>query len=100
MNIVPVSGPAPIPSAGGALSAGGSAAPSQSFGDFLARALDNLSALENGSDQLSATLAAGGPVDIHSVVIANEQTSIAFQLALQVRNRVVEAYQDVMRMQV
>jgi flagellar hook-basal body complex protein FliE len=45
-------------------------------------------------------LAAGEPVSLHEVMVRLEESRIAFQLALQVRNRALEAYQDVMRMQV
>ena len=45
-------------------------------------------------------MAAGDPIDLHEVMLARETASLQFQLAVQVRNKLVEAYQDVMRMQV
>jgi len=45
-------------------------------------------------------LAAGQVEDISEVVIAGEKASIAVQLTMQVRNKMVEAYQEIMRMQV
>lgn len=45
-------------------------------------------------------LALGETQDLHAVMIRLEESRIAFQLMLQVRNRVLEAYQDVMKMQV
>lgn len=72
----------------------------QSFGAFLGQALENLSAIEHRADQAATRLAAGEPVDLHDVLIAAEESSVAFQLALQVRNKAVEAYQEIMRMQV
>ena len=39
-------------------------------------------------------------VDLHEVMLARETASLHFQLAVQVRNKLVEAYQDVMRMQI
>ena len=45
-------------------------------------------------------LAAGETANLHEVMVRLEESRIALQLALQVRNRVLEAYQDVMRMQV
>jgi flagellar hook-basal body complex protein FliE len=71
-----------------------------SFGSFLGQAVDNLSSLENHADAASAALASGQKVDIHNVVMANEEAGIAFQLAMTVRSKAVEAYQDIMRMQV
>jgi flagellar hook-basal body complex protein FliE len=70
------------------------------FAKTLGDAFGQLQQLQNQSDQLSMQLAAGQPVDLHDVVIASEETSLGFQLAVQVRNKVVEAYQEVMRMQV
>lgn len=45
-------------------------------------------------------LAAGETANLHEVMVRLEESRIALQLALQVRNRALEAYQDVMRMQV
>lgn len=45
-------------------------------------------------------LAAGEPVELHDVMIALETARIGVQTMIQVRNRLVEAYQDVMRMQI
>ena len=47
----------------------------------------------------SARAATGDDVDIHNVMIATQAESLAFQTAVQVRNKLVEAYQDVFRMQ-
>jgi flagellar hook-basal body complex protein FliE len=45
-------------------------------------------------------LAVGDVSNLHEVMVRLEESRIALQLALQVRNRVLEAYQDVMRMQI
>lgn len=45
-------------------------------------------------------LAVDGPVQLHQVMLHLEESRIALQLLMQVRNRVLEAYQDVMKMQV
>lgn len=71
-----------------------------SFTAALGDALGELQRLENHANDLSGQLAAGQPVDLHEVVLAMEETTLAYQLALQVRNKVVEAYQEIMRMQV
>ena len=52
------------------------------------------------SDKLANEAAVGGDVDLHDVMISAEKASVALQLTLQVRNKLVEAYQEVMRMQV
>ncbi|MBI5712076.1 MAG: flagellar hook-basal body complex protein FliE [Chloroflexi bacterium] len=63
------------------------------------------SSVNNTSGAFGATLkiqklAAGENVDLHQVLIAAEQTDIAFRVALSMRDKLVEAYQEVMRMQV
>ena len=47
-----------------------------------------------------AKLAAGEDVDLHQVMLSMQEADIAFQLALQTRNKLVDAYQEIMRMQV
>lgn len=70
-----------------------------SFGQFLGNALNQLSQTSNASDELAESFAAGEDVEIHEVMIAMQETQIAFDLAAQVRNRAVEAYQEIMRLQ-
>jgi len=52
------------------------------------------------SEQMLRQVAAGEPVALHTVMIHLEETRLAFQTLVQVRNKVLEAYQDLMRMQV
>ena len=70
------------------------------FGQALTNAISNLSESQNAADDASVRMAAGDPIDMHEVMLARETASLQFQLAVQVRNKLVEAYQDVMRMQV
>ncbi len=74
--------------------------PEKSFGEFLQDALNNVNNLQNESKQASLNMAAGKVEDIAEVTIASEKAAIALQLTMQVRNKVVDAYQEVMRMQV
>ena len=73
---------------------------SKSFGEFLADSIKEVSSLQHKSEEMSALLAAGELDDISQAVIASEKADIALQLTMQVRNRIVEAYQEMMRMQV
>lgn len=52
------------------------------------------------SEQMLRQVAAGEPVALHTVMIHLEETRLEFQTLVQVRNKVLEAYQDLMRMQV
>lgn len=70
------------------------------FGRLFTDLLTKLSALQADADRLAAGLAAGEAVDLHEVMLALEKASLGLQLALQVRNKVVEAYQEIMRMQI
>jgi flagellar hook-basal body complex protein FliE len=72
----------------------------QGFGQALSGALDNLGQMQASSDQAMQKLAAGENIDLHQVMISAEQTDIAFRVALSMRDKLVEAYQEVMRMQV
>lgn len=72
----------------------------KSFGHFLSEALGEVNKLQSDAANASVRLAAGKVQDVSEVVIASEKAAIALQLTMQVRNKVVEAYQEVMRMQV
>lgn len=72
----------------------------QSFGQFLSDALENVNSLQKKADQASTDLATGRIDDISQVVIAAEKATIALQLTIQVRNKMLESYQEMMRMQV
>jgi flagellar hook-basal body complex protein FliE len=54
----------------------------------------------NVADRELQALATGQTQNLHQTMIALEEAKLSFQLLVQVRNRVLEAYQDVMRMQV
>ncbi|QGQ96227.1 flagellar hook-basal body complex protein FliE [Paenibacillus psychroresistens] len=71
----------------------------QQFGSFLNTAMSNLSNQEAQVEQLSNQFISGNLADVHQLTIAAEKASLGLELTLQVRNKVIEAYQDVMRMQ-
>lgn len=70
------------------------------FGGVLEQALDTVNDMQTRADRLTEKLATGEVRDIHQVMIAVEQVNIALQLTMQVRNKVIESYQEIMRMQV
>ncbi|MGE3269630.1 MAG: flagellar hook-basal body complex protein FliE [Chloroflexota bacterium] len=79
---------------------GGAGTALEGFGQALNTAIQGLSNSQNAADDASVALAAGEPVDLHEVMLARETASLHFQLAVQVRNKLIEAYQETMRMQV
>jgi flagellar hook-basal body complex protein FliE len=74
--------------------------PSTGFGDALIDAVKSLDSVQKEADTATTALAAGENVEIHDVMLAQDRASLNMQLAVQVRNKMVEAYQDIMRMQV
>lgn len=74
--------------------------PAAGFAGWVDRELASLNTQLASAEQGLRTLASGSAENVHDVMLQMEQARLALQLALQVRSRVVEAYQDVMRMQV
>jgi len=72
----------------------------KNFGEFLTEALGEVNSLQQDAAKASFDLVAGKLQDISQVTIAAEKATIAMQLTMQVRNKVVDAYQEIMRMQV
>ena len=77
----------------------GAQASSAPFGGVLQSMIDQTSALETQASQTVTGLLSGQGVDIHDAMIATEKADMAFELALQVRNKAVGAYQQMMAMQ-
>jgi flagellar hook-basal body complex protein FliE len=63
-------------------------------------AVDKVEQFRQNADQRVEKFLAGEGEDLHRVALATQQAEMAFELFLQVRNKVVQAYQEVMRMQV
>ena len=71
----------------------------EGFSGLLKGALAQVNQLSSGADQQVGALLQGGKADMSSVMISVEKADVAFQLAMQVRNKVVNAYQDIEKMQ-
>lgn len=71
-----------------------------SFSDLLRDAITSVNDLQVQADHAAVGLATGTIDDLHSVTIATTKAELALQLTLQIRNRVIEAYQEISRMQV
>ncbi len=75
---------------------GAGAAP---FGDLLASAVSEENQLEAQAQKAVSGLMTGTGVDVHQAMIATQKASMAFELSLAVRNKAVQAYQQVMSLQ-
>jgi len=70
------------------------------FGEVLQTAIKSINDTQINADNAIAKLAAGQDIELHNVMIAVEQAGTTLQLALQVKNKITEAYQEIMRMQI
>jgi len=71
-----------------------------SFASLLGKMVTDASAEQNGALQSVRGVQGGQNVPLHQAVIGMEEANVSFQLMVEVRNRLLEAYQEVMRMQV
>ena len=69
------------------------------FGNVLKDAISQVGSLEEQARTDAVRLMRGDGVDVHQAVIAEQKAQMAFELALSVRNKAVQAYQNVMGMQ-
>ncbi|HHY36697.1 MAG TPA: flagellar hook-basal body complex protein FliE [Firmicutes bacterium] len=72
----------------------------QNFGHLLREALREVDRLQDEAEAASRAFIEGQVEDLHQVILAGEKAALALQLTVQIRNKVVEAYQELMRMQV
>ena len=84
---------------GGASGTASSQAPA-SFSDIFQSAVSDVDTLQNSADQQVGNLLHGvGNADMSGAMVSVEKADVAFQLMMQVRNKIVSAYQEVSRMQ-
>jgi flagellar hook-basal body complex protein FliE len=69
------------------------------FGEILKDAISTANDLQKQSDQQIQNFIAGESQDLHTTVIAMQKADLSFQMMMQVRNKIVQAYQEIMRMQ-
>ena len=96
--IPPVSGVSTT--AGAAVSAPSQGAPAGGFGDTITNALEAVSQAEFNADALATDVATGGETSVQELMVAMTKASLSVDLLVQVRNRAIEAYQEIMRMQI
>ncbi len=72
---------------------------SQAFSEALFKALQDVNELQVNADKVTEKMVLGEIDDVHTVMLATEKAKLALQLTVQVRNKLVEAYQEISRMQ-
>ncbi|HEY4372988.1 MAG TPA: flagellar hook-basal body complex protein FliE [Burkholderiales bacterium] len=84
-----------------AAATGAPAANGASFGDILTKALNSVDHAQNESTDLAQKFQLGDPnVSLEDAMISMQKANVSFQAAVQVRNRLVSSYHDIMNMQV
>src|SRR6266478_7034170 len=73
---------------------------SSGFGSILQDAMSKVGELNNTASKSVESFLSGEGDDLHKTIMATQRADLAMELFLQVRNKVVQAYQEVMRMQV
>ncbi|MCE5249594.1 flagellar hook-basal body complex protein FliE [bacterium] len=71
-----------------------------SFAGTLEKFVNDVNSLQNRADESIEKLATGEISDVHQVMIAVEEANTAMEFMLEIRNKIIEAYQEVMRMPV
>jgi flagellar hook-basal body complex protein FliE len=84
----------------------GTAAPEQSksqgksFTDMLSEGIEEVSKMQKTADKMAVDVSTGKSGDLHEAMLAATQAELSFNLMVQIRNKALEAYQDIMRMPV
>ncbi len=73
---------------------------SVSFKDYLKGALNQLNGIQLNSNQVTEDFITGKIDSIHEVTIAAEKASVSLMFAMEIRNKIMDAYQEIMRMQI
>lgn len=73
---------------------------SKSFGDFLSESIGKVNALQNDANVSMEKLASGESQNLHETLLAVEKADIAFRTMNQVRTKVIDAYKEIMKMQI
>ncbi|PIQ28119.1 flagellar hook-basal body complex protein FliE [bacterium (Candidatus Blackallbacteria) CG17_big_fil_post_rev_8_21_14_2_50_48_46] len=74
--------------------------PKSDFAAVFNQSIEDLNAVQHQSKELSNRFAAGENVELHDVMVASQEADIAMRLAVTMRNQVLEAYREIIRMPV
>jgi flagellar hook-basal body complex protein FliE len=76
------------------------AAPAKDFHNHLKEALGEVNDLKQQADQAIQQLVGEGKGDLQETIVAMEKADVSFRLMMQIRNKILDAYQEIVRMQV
>lgn len=72
----------------------------KSFMDHLKEGVTEVDGMQKTADTMAMEMASGKQANLHETMLAATQAELGFNLMVQIRNKVLEAYQEIMRMQV
>ena len=99
--ISPITAPSlAAPLAASGIASTGAAPAGGSFQNLLHSAIQHVEASNASAASAVQGYLAGGPQELHSTILAAQSAELDFEMFLQVRNKVVSAYEEIMRMQV
>jgi flagellar hook-basal body complex protein FliE len=99
-NRNPLSSLPPVANLGGKpVSGGAGAADGANFGDILKQALQEVDVAQHTSEQEARNLMSGEATDMHTAILAVQKADVSFQMMMAVRSKLIDAYREVMRMQ-
>lgn len=70
----------------------------KSFLEFLGESIEKINQLQLEADKMVTAFSVGEDIDIHNVMLAVERASLSLSVITEIRNRALEAYQEIMRM--
>ncbi|HSU59910.1 MAG TPA: flagellar hook-basal body complex protein FliE [Bryobacteraceae bacterium] len=79
---------------------GGQQSAATGFQDILKSAIQQVETVSTAADQSVNTFLSGGKQELHSTILAVQNAELQFEMFMQARNKVVSAYEEIMRMQV
>lgn len=74
--------------------------PGQDFASKLQQAIQEVDELQTRREQMVQDMIVGKTSEVHDVMIAAKESQLAFELLMEIRNKLLESYQEIMRMQV
>lgn len=90
--------PIPVPDLASALTPSAAGSPAGGFGAAFASAISDVETAQQDAKTAATDLLAAGKGDIHNVALASQRAELSMELFQQVRNKFVQAYQEVMKM--
>ncbi len=71
----------------------------KSFSNALSNGINNLNGLQKNSEDITSQFAAGANIDVHTVMIAAQKAHLSLELATQLRNKMINAYKEITKLQ-